>query len=57
MEQEDGLKTKYSSPTVIWTVRGKSELDYPGIWFTKVKIGVTGNIFCAELKYLEAEKK
>jgi hypothetical protein len=44
MEQAEGLKTRYSGPTVIQTIWGKSGLDYLGIWITKVILGVIGNI-------------
>jgi hypothetical protein len=59
MEQAEGLKTRYSGPTVIRTIWGKCGLNYLGIRITKVKLGVIGNIqqssLSAKLKCIEAE--
>ena len=59
MEQAEGLKTRYSGSTFIWTIWGKSGLDYLGIQITKVKVGFIGNIqqssLTAKLKCIEAE--
>ena len=59
MEQAEGLKTRYSGRSVIRTMWGKCGLDYLGIWITKVKLCVIGNMqkssFTAKLKCVEAE--